>query len=236
VVRLLYEWDWSGARQEFEQGLQVAPNDPYVRLCYGVWLNAMGRSQEAIVEMTAALDLDPLSSLISHNLAHVYNAANLEDRAIEQHLKTLELDPSFLASYGQLAVLYARKGLHDKAMEQVEKYLAFSGRDVRSRCFLSQVYAISGRREEAIACVEDLKKEAPFHAASGLAFIYALLDDREQTFECLEKSYQERHAFLPFLQILPEFRNLHADPCFADLLRRIGVPTQRDIYLKPAES
>jgi len=93
IVRLLYEWDWSGARQELERALQIDPNNPYFRLCYGVWLNAMGRSQDAIAEMTAALDLDPLSSLISHNLASVYNGAGLEDQAIEQLLKTVELNP-----------------------------------------------------------------------------------------------------------------------------------------------
>jgi serine/threonine protein kinase len=222
IVRLLYEWDWSGARQELERALQIDPNNPYFRLCYGVWLNAMGRSQDAIGEMTAALDLDPLSSLISHNLASVYNRAGLEDQAIEQLLKTVELDPSFVASYGQLAVSYARKGMHDKAVELAEKFVALSGRDTRSRCFLSMVYAISGKREEAIACMEDVKKDASFHG--GLAVIFASLGDREQAFEWLEKSYQERDAFLVFLPILPEFRNLHGDPRFADLLRRIGLP------------
>jgi serine/threonine protein kinase/tetratricopeptide (TPR) repeat protein len=233
IVRLLYEWDWSGARQELERALQIEPNNPYFRLCHGVWLNAMGRSQDAIAEMTVALDLDPLSSLISHNLASVYVGAGLEDQAIEQYLKTLELNPSFTASYGQLAGSYARKGMHDKAVELAKKFVTLSGRDTRSRCFLSMVYAISGKREEATACMEDLKKDASF--LGGLAFICASLGDRERAFEWLEKCYQERDAFLVFLPILPEFRNLHGDPRFADLLRRIGVPIKRDVDFKAAE-
>src|SRR5215469_715391 len=105
--------------------------------------------------------------------------------------------------------------------------------DTRSRCFLSMIYAISPKREEAIAPVEELKKDAPF--PGGLAFIYASLDDRDLAFEWLEKSYRERDAFLVFLPILPEFRSLHSDPRFADLLRRIGLPTKRDVDFKPAE-
>jgi hypothetical protein len=58
----------------------------------------------------------------------------------------------------------------------------------------------------------------------GSLLFFASLGDREQAFEWLEKSYQERDAFLVFLPILPEFRNLHGDPRFADLLRRIGLP------------
>ena len=45
LVRLLYEWDWNGARQEFERALQIAPNDANYRLCYGVWLNANGQPE-----------------------------------------------------------------------------------------------------------------------------------------------------------------------------------------------
>jgi serine/threonine protein kinase/tetratricopeptide (TPR) repeat protein len=236
LVRLLYEWDWSGAQQEFERALQIAPNHPYCRLCYGVWLNAMGRHEEAIAEMTAVVDLEPLSSIASNNLASVYYGAGHEDQAIEQHVKTVDLNPSFVLSYGPLALLYARKGMYEKALDQAEKYVALSGRDIRSRSFLSQVYAISGKREEAIACMEELKKEAPSHAAGGFAFIYAALGDSEQTFACLEKSYQERDVFLVFLRILPEFRHLHGDPRFTDLLHRIGLPTPRDIDLKRAGS
>jgi len=154
-------------------------------------------------------------------------------RRLKQYLKTLELNPSFVASYGQLAGLYARKSMHDKALELAEKFVALSGRDTRSRFFLSMVYAISGKREEAIAYMEDVKKDASFHG--GLAVIFASLGDREHAFEWLEKSYQERDAFLVFLPILPEFRNLHGDPRFADLLRRIGLPIKRDVDFKPAE-
>jgi hypothetical protein len=95
------------------------------------------------------------------------------------------------------------------------------------------VYAISGKREEATACIGDLKKDASF--PGGLALICASLGDREQAFEWPEKSYRERDAFLVFLTILPEFRSLHGHPRFVDLLRRIGLPINRDVDFKPAE-
>jgi len=224
LVRLLYEWDWSGARREFDRALQIAPNDPYYRICYGTWLNAMGQSEEAIAEMTAAVALDPLSSLASHNLAGAYYGAGDDDAAIEQHLRTIDLNPSFAAAYGQLARLYAGKGMREKAVDLVEKFVALAGRDVRSRSVQCQVYALCGKREEAIACAEELKKDAPPHAFGGLAFAYAALRDSEQTFECLEKSFQERDVYLVFLNILREFQHLHRDERFADLLKRIGIP------------
>ena len=119
--------------------------------------------------------------------------------------------------------------MYEKALEHTEK--AISGNYPVGRSILSQVYAISGRRDEAIACLHELKKEAHSHA---LAFIYAVLGDSEQTFACLEKSWQERDVFLVFLRSLPEFRHLHGDPRFTDLLHRIGLPVPQAMNLKRA--
>jgi hypothetical protein len=48
--------------------------------------------------------------------------------------------------------------------------------------------------------------------------------DREQAFEWLRKSYEERDGNITLVKYLPEFNILHGDPRFADLLRHIGLP------------
>lgn len=161
LVRLLYEWDWNGARSEFERALEIAPNDPICRICYGAWLGVMGRREEAIAEVRAATEMDPLSSLASDNLALLYEAAGLEEQAIEQNLKTIGLNPHFGASYEHLALLYAQRGMQEKALQYAEKYLALRRHDVRSRSILAGVYVILGKREEALAGLEGLKKDFP---------------------------------------------------------------------------
>jgi len=62
------------------------------------------------------------------------------------------------------------------------------------------------------------------------------LRDSEQTFACLEKSYEERDVYLTFLPALPEFRHLHGDPRFVAMLRRIGLPQPRESEMKRASS
>ena len=233
LVRLWYEWDWNGARAAFERALDIAPNDPICRLCYGYWLNAMGRHQEAIAEASAAVDLAPLSSIASYNLALVYDAAGLADEAIEQYRKTVELNPSSLDAHALLALSYARKGMYEEALECVENR-ALNKNDASSRSLLARVYALSGKREEARACLEELKRDGQSLATRGLVFIYAALGDCEDTFACLEKSYEERDVYLIFLPILPEFRHLHGDPRFVDLVRRIGLPQPRESEIKRA--
>ncbi len=52
----------------------------------------------------------------------------------------------------------------------------------------------------------------------------AALGDRDQTFRWLEESYRRRESFLAWLKVDPEFDPVRADPRFADLVRRVGIP------------
>ena len=224
IVKMLFEWDWGGAGQEFQRALEIAPNSSYCRLCLGFWLIVVGRHNEGLAEMTMAADLEPLSSFISHQLAFAYREAGFADQGIEQYLRTIDLDPSFAEPYRQLALIYARKGMHERSLDYAKNFLELCGSRIAGRALLACVYAISNRREQAVTLLEELEKQVPSFPSSGLALIYGALGDAEETLEWLHKAYEERAVFLVFLPLATEFRFLHGDRRFADLLRRIGLP------------
>ncbi len=58
----------------------------------------------------------------------------------------------------------------------------------------------------------------------GLAIIYALLGEKDQAFEWLEKGYQKRSHEMAFMQAEPLYDPLRSDPRFKDLLRRMNFP------------
>jgi serine/threonine protein kinase/Tfp pilus assembly protein PilF len=221
IVKMLFEWDWSGAGREFQRALEIAPNSSYCRMCHGFWLIVLGRRKEGLDEMTMAADLEPLSSFISDQLSFAYRAAGFEDQGIEQYLRTIDLDPSFAEPYRQVALIYAQNGVHERSLDYANKFLELCGSRIAGRALLACVHAISNRRDQALTLLEELEKEVPSY---GLALIYGALGDAEQTLECLQKAYEERAVFLVFLPLASEFRFLHGDPRFADLLRRIGLP------------
>lgn len=51
----------------------------------------------------------------------------------------------------------------------------------------------------------------------------AKMGNRDRTFEWLERAYAERRSLLCFLNVLPTYDDLPADPRFKDLVRRIGL-------------
>jgi pentatricopeptide repeat protein len=61
--------------------------------------------------------------------------------------------------------------------------------------------------------------------ALTMAQIYARLGERDKALEWLEKMYSERHERLRLIRADPVFDELHSDPRFEDLLKRIGLPS-----------
>src|SRR5215471_5769901 len=47
--------------------------------------------------------------------------------------------------------------------------------------------------------------------------------DKDQAFQWLERSYQDRAWDITYLKVDPFMDNLHSDPRFADLVRRVGL-------------
>jgi tetratricopeptide (TPR) repeat protein len=54
-----YDWDRSGAEQEFKRALELNPNDAATYHAYGRFLASMGRVDEARAELNRAQELDP---------------------------------------------------------------------------------------------------------------------------------------------------------------------------------
>ena len=50
------------------------------------------------------------------------------------------------------------------------------------------------------------------------------MEDREHTFEWLEKAYAERSGRMEYIKVDYAFVPLHSDPRFVDLLKRMGLP------------
>ena len=56
-----------------------------------------------------------------------------------------------------------------------------------------------------------------------MALIHALLGEKDQAFDWMQKAYEDRSAWLVYLKVDPVWDPLRTDPRFADLLNRVGL-------------
>jgi len=169
------------------------------------------------------VELDPLSLLDNRVLGQSFYFARRYDQAIEQFRKTLELDPNFTATHRYLGEAYLQKSMYKEGIAEIEKELAISPNSTAALAYFGYGYALEGRRAEAQKVLDQLKERSNqrYVSAATRARIYAGLGEKDQTFQWLERSYEERS--IGSIEVDPIYDPLRSDPRFADLLRRMNL-------------
>jgi len=223
-IKFVYEWDWAAAEREFKRSIELDPNYATAHHWYGFDLAAVGRFDEAIIEIRKAQEIDPLSLIINASAGWIFYHARQYDQAIEQERKTLEIDPNFVLAHGRLAQAYEQKGMNKEAVEEYLKAETLFGENQEEIAAFRQAYTVSGMRgfwqKQLDLAIERSKRQ---HVSSIIiAGYYARLGEREQAIQWLEKAYEERDAMI-WLKVDPRWDGLRSDPRFADLIRRVGL-------------
>jgi TolB-like protein/DNA-binding winged helix-turn-helix (wHTH) protein/Tfp pilus assembly protein PilF len=219
----LYGWDWNAAEEEYKLALKLNPGYATAHHWYAWHLMVTGRTSEGILELRKAENLDPLSLIISADIADALCIAHRYDESVQQSNKTLELDPSFAVAHYELGQALEQKHMHDEAIAEFQRAIELSGHGGAFDSNLAYAYAASGRKKEAIQIVKNLeaRQDQNPSADANVALIYVGLGDPDQAMIWLNKAYEAR--FNPSILLRPAFDPLRSDARFQDLLRRIGI-------------
>lgn len=223
-IRAWYDWDWRDAGKEFELALAGDPNNANLQHRYSRYLSCVGRTDEALVHMQRARELDPLSTIIQANVGVIlYFGRHFEDtlRQLEQVAKA---DPEFpVAPWG---IGLAREQLGDMAgaIASFEHAAKLTERGTNVVASLGHAYAVSGKKDEARKILDELAARAKqrYVPSYQVALVYAGLGEKGKAFDALEKAFDERSTLLSYLKMDPRFDSLRPDPRFQAMLRRLN--------------
>lgn len=225
--KVTFEHDWEGAKEEFQRAIQLNPNSAEAHYTYALsWLTATGRHDEAIAEIRKTLELDPLSLPHNQGAVYIFYFARRYQDALNQCRKTIEMDRNFATGHWRLAEVDNQVGNYDEAISELEKAWLLDGGNhdqvsagIRS---LRDAFARSG----ALGYWQEYGKLLR-HGLGGsveVARVYALLGQKDEAFQWLEKGYKARDSDITLIGVDPQLDNLRSDPRFADLLHRVGLP------------
>ena len=220
----LYDWDWESAEKEYRRAIALNPGYATAHHWYAWHLIVIGRNDEGIAELRTAESLDPLSLIISADLADALCIAHRYDESVQQSRKTLEMDPNFAVAHYEIGQAFEQKRMLNEAIEEFKRAIELSGGDDTFDANLAYAYAISDRKEEAIKIVRDLEERQSQNSSieASVALVYLGLGDQDQAMIWLNKAFQAR--FNPSILVRPAFDSLRSDARFQDLLHRIGLP------------
>ncbi|HYV00216.1 MAG TPA: tetratricopeptide repeat protein [Pyrinomonadaceae bacterium] len=217
-----YEWDWAAAQREWKRANELDPSYPSD---YPLYLAAIGRLEEAVKAQEVVHQRFPLDLNVNLDFAGILLSAGRYDDSIEQTRKALELDQNFWWSYQTLGLAYERKKQYSEAVAALER-ARLADDNPSSLGYLGYVYGKAGKKAEAQKALEELKELSKKRYVSpyNFACVYTGLNDKDQAFEWLERTYQERSFFMTQLKADTVLDNLRPDPRFKDLLKRMNLP------------
>jgi tetratricopeptide (TPR) repeat protein len=226
-ISLVRDWDWLASEQGFSRALVLDPSNAWALANHAMLLLTLGRRDDAIAEARRAQELDPVSAVVAAVFGVALLLTNHDDDAIQQLKSSLALEPDNVLAHLYLTRAYRYLGLFDLAMEEAQKLVILWRGNPFARVGIALSLAVSGRRDAALEVLDELIaiSERMDDGAYYVANVYACLHDRDNTMRWLDKAYDQHDQFLPFLKLNREFHDLHDDPRFHDLVRRIGIPS-----------
>jgi TolB-like protein len=211
----LRNWDWNGAETEALRAIETFPD---FEGTYSGLLSLTGRHAEAISTAERFAKRDPLfqHAHIARGLALYY--ARRYDDALVPLKRALDLEPRFFQAISTLGAVYGTMG-HPSAALQV-----FSRPEFQESPHAARAYALLGRREDARKMLNGLfRRNQPLDVLE-VAHAYFALGDRERGFEWLTKAFDERAAYVPWINVNPAYDQVRSDPQFQTLVARLKLP------------
>ena len=156
---------------------------------------------------------------ILHYWAHEY------DHAIQQIKMVNEMAPNFANPYVWLGCAYLEKKDYTGATNAFQKAVRLSGRAPVALIGLGIAYARAGKTKEGEEILAELllASKKQYIPEFYMACLYGALGRKDEAFEWLEKSYQERSNGLSAIKVYPLIDDLRSDPRFAEMLRRLKL-------------
>ncbi len=227
IVAHWYEWDWTAAEREFKRAIELNPKNSDTYGYYAWYLASLGRDDQASAEAKRGQQADPLSLLANFGPGSISVFTRQWDQAIEQLRSAIELDRNYWFDHCFLGRAYEQKGILPEAIAEFQRALELEKDNTEIWSGLGHAYALSGNKAEAQKVLDYLEglSAHSYVAPYNVAVIYAGLGEKNQAFARLDQAYKDRSYLLAvYLTTDARLDNLHSDPRFADLRRRIRLP------------
>jgi tetratricopeptide (TPR) repeat protein len=226
-IKFYVDWDWSGAEAAYRKAIEYNGNNGDLRERYAMFLAARRRLPDAMQEMQQAVALDPMSSLSNAALGMLWHYARSNDQAERILRGVLERDPSSLeARFGLVRVLIDAQRT-DEALQELTRLKSDANGQLRpaQQAAVGLAYAAQGRKADASGIAEELlAKDQADGPSVDAASIFLALGDRNRALEIVERAVDQKQPKVLFLSLDPRFKVLRAEPRFALVLRRLGLP------------
>ena len=215
IVKLDYERDREGGQQEFLRALQLNPGFGWARHWYAHSLESQERMEDALREMRASFDLDPLSAPISWDIAGELISLTRYKEAMSLLDNAIDLFPGIPTfEFMKVFALYRTGNLNAgrAIVEPLKKRSDFLQDPSYVSMFAAQA-AHDGKVSEARHWIAEVERIGKKQYVEPFLLIEACnaLKDRRQLMALLHRADEERSPFFVYRRAYAPYWGLTPD-------------------------
>jgi len=225
-LNLFDDLRYEEALREFRRAIELNPSYATAHHWYSLCLAETGRTKEAMEEIEKARELDPLSPMITLNVGLMNILNGRLDEAIAIYDKLIENEPTFAASYWFRAQCFAFRGMKERAYADLESWHRLTRDEDEYKVNLAFLYGWFGEREKALPMIEELIKKIGKSSVweGDIADCYAVLGDRDEFFDWIDKAIPTKRISAAVLRSSPLCDKVKEDPRFPEIFKKLGLP------------
>jgi len=225
-VLFWYDWEFDRAEKEFQRAAELNPNYSEAPQWHAYLCAAQEQFDDAFELLRRAESLDPLSVPVAASFGELFYFARRYEEALAQCRKTLQMDAAFGKGIYYQILSWLAVGKFHEAITSL-KFIIENRPEAKGLATLMLAIALAkaGQPDAARSMLAGIEHHSKTNYVPPyyLAMIHANLGDTDQAFDWLEKAYQERSGWMPWIKLEPLLDGLKTDARFMDLLRRIGL-------------
>jgi TolB-like protein/Tfp pilus assembly protein PilF len=219
-IYILYDWDWAGAERLIKQTASLAPGNVDVLLSEVALSSTLGRWDDALRQVKAALAQDPINPFAVLVLEGIQAARGHMAEAEAAARRALDIRPNYDYGHYNLGLVLLERGDRDAALLEMQQ----ETNDLGKQEGLAIVYYALGRKAEANAALARMLKEQVDGNAFGIAEVYAFRAQSDDAMHWLERAYAQKDTYLYSIKSDALLENLKGDPRYKAFLRKMNLP------------
>ena len=219
-IHRAYDWDWAAADRELKQALALAPNDGNILFFAAVQSLGMGRWDEGLKQVNAALAIDPLNPSRYQILTFIQSSRSRLEEAEAAARRALDLTP--LAPFGHsfLGNVLLLRSRTDAALTEFSKETVDSAR----LGGLAMAYFALGRKADSDTALAQMTHHPTDHPFF-IARVYAFRGESNEALKWLDLAYAQKDSGgLPLIKGDPLFKKIEGNPRYKAFLKKMNLP------------
>jgi TolB-like protein/Flp pilus assembly protein TadD len=220
VLEWNYNRDFAASAAEDRRAQELGLDPAKILLDTGFLALAAGRFDEAIRAFQKEVESDPLDVWTLNVLYLPLFAAQRLPEAERVARRWLELEPHSAGAHCALGEVLLAENYPEAAFGVMS---AEPDEGSRLTCLPDALWVL-GRRAEADTMLAEAANKYAGSQATNLAGNYAMRNEKDEAFRWLARGYDNREPFITLIKADAFLNNLHGDPRFTALVRKMKLP------------